>query len=94
MLRRAVDTETMLVIATTVTQQPNDKQQVEPMLEALQTLPDALKKVDELLADNGYLNAANVKDCAEQNIEPLIASGREAHHLPLEERLRPDAAPE
>jgi transposase len=88
----AVDTETLLVVATTVTQQTNDKQQVEPMLEALQALPDALGKADELLADNGYLSAANVKACAGRNIEPLIAMGREVHHLPLEERLRPDAA--
>jgi len=85
----AVDTETMLVMATTVTQQPNDKQQVEPMLEALQALPDSLGKVAELLADNGYLSEANVKACVEQKVEPLIALGREVHHLPLEERLRP-----
>lgn len=87
----AVDTETLLVIATTVTQQPNDKQQVEPMLAGLQALPDSLGKVEELLADNGYLSEANVKACVEQKVEPLIALGREAHHLPLDERLRPDA---
>lgn len=87
----AVDTETMMIVATLVTQQTNDKQQVEPILEALDALPDALGKVDELLADSGYLSAANVKACIEQNIEPMIALGREAHHLPLEERLRPDA---
>jgi transposase len=87
----AVDTATMLVIATTVTQQPNDKQQVEPMLDEVQALPDSLGKVEALLADNGFLSEANVNACVARKIEPLIALGREAHHLPLEERLRPDA---
>ncbi|MGZ8907632.1 MAG: transposase [Methylobacter sp.] len=89
----AVDVGTMLVIATTVTQQPNDKQQVEPMLNKLQALPETLGTVDTLLGDNGFFSAANVKVCAERGIEPLLALGREAHHLPLEERLRPDAPP-
>jgi hypothetical protein len=91
----AVDIETMLVIATTVTQEPNDKRQVEPMLDSLQALPATLGSVGTLLADNGYLSAANVKACAERQIEPLMALGREAHHLPLDNRFRPDApAPE
>jgi hypothetical protein len=89
----AVDVDTMLVIATGVTQQPNDKQQVEPMLVTLQALPETLGTVDTLLGDNGFFSAANVKACAERGIEPLLALGRDAHHLPLEERLRPDAPP-
>lgn len=87
----AVDTETMLVIAATVTQQPNDKQQVEPMLARLQALPDSLGKVEELLADNASRSEANGTACVEQTGEPLIARGREAPHLPLDERVRPDA---
>jgi transposase len=91
----AVDIETMLVIATTVTQEPNDKRQVEPMLDSLQALPETLGTVGTLLADNGYLSAANVKACVKRQIEPLIALGREAHHLPLDDRFRTDApAPE
>jgi transposase len=87
----AVDTDTMLIIATGMTQQPNDKQQVEPMLDKLQALPESLGTIDSLIADNGFFSAANVKACADRHIEPLMALGREAHHLPLEERLRADA---
>jgi len=87
----AVDTDTMLVIAAHVTQQPNDKQQVEPVLEALQARPQTLGQAEALLADNGYLSEANVKACVEQKIEPLIALGRDAHHLPLDARFQPDA---
>jgi transposase len=89
----AVDVDTMLVLATTVTQAPNDKQQLEPMLDELGALPDALGTAETLLADNGYFSQDNVQTCVDRNITPLIALGREAHHLPLAERLAPDAPP-
>jgi transposase len=91
----AVDVETMLIVATDVSQQTNDKQQAEPMLAELNKLPESLGSPDALLADTGYFSADNVKTCSEQGIEPLIAMGRDSHHLPLAERLAEDApAPE
>lgn len=89
----AVDTETMLVIAPTLTQATNDKQQVEPMLEQLVALPEALGTAHTLLADNGYFSQANVQACVAQQMTPLIALGRDSHHVPLAERLAPDAPP-
>jgi transposase len=77
----------MLVIAADVVQAPNDKQQLEPMLEKIAELPDALGKVGELLADNGYFSADNVNACAAAGIDPVIAMGREAHHPSLDERF-------
>ena len=86
----AVDVDSMLVIATTLTQHTNDKQQVEPMLDELKALQDNFGKPETLLADNGYFSKDNVQACMKQKITPLIALGREAHHLPLEQRLTPD----
>ncbi len=77
----------LLVIAADVVQAPNDKQQLEPMLDKIADLPDALGKVEELLADNGYFSAGNVNACAAAGIEPVIAMGREAHHPSLDERF-------
>jgi len=77
----------LLVIAADVTQAPNDKQQLEPMLDQIAALPDALGRVGALLADNGYFSEANVEACAAAGIDPLIAMGREAHHPSLEERF-------
>ena len=77
----------LLVIAANVVQAPNDKQQLEPMLNKIADLPDALGKVEELLADNGYFSADNVNACAAAGIEPVIAMGREAHHPSLDERF-------
>jgi len=51
----AVDAPTMLVIATGVTQAPNDKEQVKPMLEALAAPAQTLGKVDCLLGRHGLL---------------------------------------
>jgi len=87
----AVDVDSMLVVATTLTQQTNDKQQVKPMLSELKALQDSLGKPETLLADNGYFSNNNIQACVDQKIAPLIALGREAHHLPLEQRLTPDA---
>lgn len=83
----AVDTETLLVVAPGLTQAANDKQQVAPMLKALAQLPEELGTVNEALADNGYFSTENVKLCAARGIEPLIAVGREAHHLSWQERF-------
>jgi len=77
----------LLVIAADVTQAPNDKQQLEPMLDQIAALPDALGRVGALLADNGYFSEANVEACAAAGIDPLIAMGREAHHPSLGERF-------
>lgn len=89
----AVDTETMLVIATTLTQATNDKQQVEPILKELAGLPEGWGTVDTLLADNGYFSQANVKACLDQGMTPLIALGRDSHQVLLAERLALDAPP-
>jgi len=65
----------------------NDKQQIEPMLNGIDTLPDELGNVDTLLADTGYFSAANVAACEAAGIDPLIAMGRQPHHPPLSERF-------
>lgn len=86
-----VDTDTMLVMSTHVTQAANDKQQIEPALERLDALPDELGKV----TDAGYFSAKNVGLCAKGDIHPLFAVARDHHHLSVFERFAPDTpAPE
>ncbi len=91
----AVAAGSLLVVATDVVQAPNDKNQVEPMLEKIGALPDGLGKVNHLLADTGYFSAGNVEACEKAGIEPVIAMGRQPHHPPLAERFEPaPAAPD
>ncbi len=90
-----VDTDTMLVMNTHVTQAANDKQQIEPALKKLEVLPEALGKVTDLLADTGYFSANNVGHCVKADIQPLLAIARDHHHLSVFDRFAPDSpAPE
>jgi transposase len=77
----------LLVVANGVTQAPNDKRELEPMLAKTNALPEALGKAKNMLADAGYFSEANVAACAAAGIEPLIALGREGHHPSLSERF-------
>ena len=83
----AVDVNTMLVLATTLTQAANDKQQLAPMVEVLAALPADIGVVDTVLADNGYFSATNVTICIDAALTPLLAAGRESHHLPWQDRF-------
>jgi transposase len=83
----AVDTESMLIVASTMAQVATDKQQVEPMLEVIAGLPEHLGSVEHLLADNGYFSAANVEHCVKAKIEPMLAAGRDGHHPHWEDRF-------
>jgi transposase len=83
----------MFVVAAGVTQEPNDKQQVEPMLAQLTGLPEPLGKPATLLADNGYFSEANVNACLAAGVDPLIAAGRQPHNPTLPQRFAADPPP-
>ena len=91
----AVDTETMLVVATGLTQAPNDKEQVEPMLETLKAQAERLGKVTGLIADTGFCSETNITACETAAVAPLIAVAKENHHPDWRERhSEPPALPE
>ena len=54
----AVEPEMLLIVGQSVTEAPNDKQQLEPMVEAIEQ--QSGQRPEEILADNGY--------CSEQNL--------------------------
>ena len=70
-----------------VSQSQNDKKELAPTVEALQSLSEAPGDITTLLADTGYFSEANVKTCTKAEIEPLIATGRQSHNRPLQERF-------
>ena len=89
----AVAAGSLLVAAAGVTQACNGKQQIEPVLEQLDALPDELGEAGILLADTGYFSAANVAARGAAGIGPLIAMGRQPRHPPPGERFGTDPAP-
>jgi len=87
----AVDLETMLIVESHVTQSPNDKQEILPTVEGLNSLPKVLGVVDTVVADTGYFSENNVDICNSNDMEPLIAVGREKHNQPIQNRFnQPD----
>jgi transposase len=82
-----VDTEWMLVMVAQVTDAANDKEQVAPMVEKVQALPEGLNQPETVLIDSGYFGEKNVASCIDAKITPLIAVGREGHHPGWRERF-------
>jgi transposase len=83
----AVDMDTMIVVATNLSQNPNDKREMEPVVETLVKLPDELGEIKNVVADTGYYSEHNVKVCEQHKLQPLIAHGRQPHHPPLAELI-------
>ena len=73
----AVDQASLLIVANSLSNHPNDKAEAEPTLSAL---PPDLGQVDGAALDNGYFSPATIKACEQRGIEPYIATGRQAHH--------------
>ncbi len=85
----AVEQNSRLIVATSLSNHPNDKKEVEPTVRAL---PSAL--------DNGFFSDAKIRVIEGYGIQPYIATGREAHHQDLNvllgklpEEPTPDANP-
>ncbi len=87
-----VDTETMLIVTTHVSQAPHDKQELEPALTNMKQLPQELGTVTDILADNGFFSEGNITLCEENKVTPYIAANREKHHPALMERFKEPAA--
>jgi transposase len=91
----SVDVDTMLVVGQHLTQNPNDKLEIEPAIEALNKLPKDLGTIDSLLADAGYFSQDNVDSCLKEKLLPYISSGRDEHNQGLKERFfEPTPLPE
>ncbi len=80
----AVDDDRQIIVATHVTQEANDKQQLKPLVERLaeNLVGEKPKRVS---ADSGYFSEDNIKFLNSKRIDPYIATGRLKHG----EKLQP-----
>jgi transposase len=83
----AVDVESLLIVTSHVSQNPNDKQEIEPALAEVAKLPGEAAAVEAILADTGYYSATNVTRCNDKKITPLIATKRDKHNQSPSERF-------
>jgi hypothetical protein len=79
-VQAAVDQDSLLIVATSLSNHPNDKREVEPTLDALSP---RLGNPSAAALDNGYFSEHNILTLQQRSIEPYIATGREAHHKDL-----------
>jgi transposase len=82
-----VDTVSKLIVSAHITQQPNDKLEMDPTLKNLAALPKELGTATELVADSGYYSETNVTACEDKGITPYIAVDRQYHNQPLWNRF-------
>lgn len=74
----AVDEESQIIVATNVTQQANDKQQLEPLVEEIKKNADG-EMPEKLSADNGYFSESNVEYLEGEGVDGYIATNRQKH---------------
>jgi hypothetical protein len=83
----AVDVDSQVIVAADVTQQANDKKQVEPVIEQVKS--NAGKKPERASADSGYFSEKNVEYLDGEEIDAYVATGRQKHG----EKLPPPRGP-
>jgi transposase len=87
----AVDQQSLLVVGLSLSNHPNDQQEVEPTLDAI---PAELGSPEAAALDAGYFSEANIAAFERREIDPYIATGRDPHHPSWWERFaEADAAP-
>ena len=86
----AVDQESLLIVACSLSNHPNDKAEAEPTLAAL---PPDLGTPAAAALDNGFWSEKNLAALAKRHIEPYIATGREPHHKSWQERFAAEPEP-
>ena len=70
----AVDAEAQIIVAQAVTQDTNDRRQLAPMTDAIET--NLGRKPEQLSADSGYCSNANIEALETRGIDGYIAPGR------------------
>ena len=74
----AVDEESQIIVATNVTQQANDKQQLEPLVEEIKKNTDG-ETPEKLSGDSGYFSESNVEYLEGEGVDGYIATNRQKH---------------
>lgn len=83
-VQAAVDQDTLLIVATSLSNHPNDKREAEPTLNAISP---RLGKPAAAALDNGFFSEHNILALEQRGIEAYIATGREAHRKDLKTLL-------
>jgi transposase len=86
----AVDQESYLIVANTLSNHVTDQAEALPTLDAI---PAEVGKPQAGALDAGYFSEHNITEMERRGIEPYIATGREPHHRSWKARLAELPAP-
>ncbi len=86
----AVDQQSLLIVGESLSNHPNDQQEVEPTLESI---PPDLGTPQAAALDTGYFSEATIALFERREIDPSIATGRDPHHPSWWERFAVLPAP-
>jgi transposase len=86
----AVDQESFLIVANTLSNHTNDQNEAIPTLDAI---PAQVGKPTAGALDNGYFSESNITEMELREIDPYIATGREPHHKSWRARFAELPAP-
>jgi len=86
----AVDQDSLLVVAHTLSNHVTDQAEAIPTLDAI---PTQVGKPQAGALDAGYLSEHNIAEMERRGIDPYIAAGREPHHQSWKVRLAGALAP-
>ncbi len=86
----AVDQDSLLIVGSALSNHPNDSHEAAPTLDSI---PAAIGTPAAAALDHGYGGPATLEACADRDIEPYIATGREPHHQSWRERFAPEPDP-
>jgi IS5 family transposase len=73
----AVEDTLQLIVGHAVTQETNDKRQLQPMVQTIEQ--QAGQRPDELLADSGYCSDENLTALADTSLDIYIATRKQKH---------------
>lgn len=76
----AIDMDNRLIVENHVTQNTNDKKELEPVFDNIEQLPASLGKVNRAAADNGYDSESNRKLAVKKSIDLHVPKGRQKHN--------------
>ncbi len=84
----SVDADFQIIVGQHISQHANDKQEVEPALQALQDTTDQLP--DQMSLDNGYFSGSNLHALEQQQVDAYVATdkGEKTHQTPLKDSAR------
>lgn len=88
---QAAVNEDMIIVGTQCNAHVNDKQEFIPTIDSV---PEELGQIVNAVADTGYFSEANVNQCQQRTINPIISTAREKHNSFLSTVLNRAANPD